>query len=308
MGFVLAAMACTQWDRWGLAGALIALAFLSQQYALLVAVPLLVLAPVRRRVPYVVAAAATYTVIVLPLLAVTSGRALRTVVLGSGNGPWFGFTVLGKLNLPGLAVVLLSRVLPVALAGALAWWVLRRFGAIDALRPIALLSVIALSLGLRLVFEENLYSYYFMALAVCLVLLDVARGRIRGSLVAWLAGLTLLFFQEWSYPLLPWFPWMQGKLSPLFVVITVTLAVTLAARRGITGWHFFLAFAVLARALVTWPAHGDPIRFQFPLWFWQVIFVASGVALAGGPLLAELRTNKVQEEVALARTSSAVSG
>ena len=59
--------------------------------------------------------------------------------------------------------------------------------------PVPLLALMALSLSLRLVFEQNLYGYYFMAFAVSLVLLDVVGGRIRGQLVAWLGLLTLAY-------------------------------------------------------------------------------------------------------------------
>ena len=55
-----------------------------------------------------------------------------------------------------------------------------------------LISLVATSLALRLVFEQNIFGYYFMALCVTLVLLDVISGRIRGELVAWLALITLV--------------------------------------------------------------------------------------------------------------------
>ncbi len=299
MGFVLAAMACTQRDRWSVAGALIALAVLTQQYALLVAVPLLMLAPAGRRVRYSATAAVTVALIVLPLLVATSGHALRALALGSGNGPFYGITVLGKLDLPGLAIVLLSRILPVALAGALAWWVVRRLGTTHALRPVTLLSVVALSLSLRLVFEQNLYSYYFMALVVTLVLLDIVRGHIRASLVAWLGGLTVLFLQEPYFQFFFGFPWTKGKLSPFLIVFSVALAAILVVRRSMTSWRLALCLAVVTCALVTWPV-ADPFPFRFPLWFWQVVFVGSGVALAGSPLLTELRTDHHSDDVALA--------
>ena len=46
---------------------------------------------------------------------------------------------------------------------------------------------------MRLVFEEGLFGFKFMALAVMLVLVAVVRGRIRGGLVAWLVLATLAF-------------------------------------------------------------------------------------------------------------------
>ena len=58
MGLALGALACARRDSWVAAGVLVILAFLSQQFAILVAVPLLVLAPAKRRPAYVAAASA----------------------------------------------------------------------------------------------------------------------------------------------------------------------------------------------------------------------------------------------------------
>ena len=52
--------------------------------------------------------------------------------------------------------------------------------------PVPFCRSIATSLSFRLVFEQNLYGYYFMALAVSLVLVDVMCGRIRGD--SWWRG------------------------------------------------------------------------------------------------------------------------
>ena len=46
---------------------------------------------------------------------------------------------------------------------------------------------------MRVLFEEGLYGYKFMALAVMLIVLSVVRGRVRGHLVAWIALVTLAF-------------------------------------------------------------------------------------------------------------------
>ena len=62
-----------------------------------------------------------------------------------------------------------------------------------SLEPVVLLSLIAVCLGLRLVFEETLFSYYFMALTVALVLVDVARGHIRFATVAWITVVSFVF-------------------------------------------------------------------------------------------------------------------
>jgi hypothetical protein len=74
----------------------------------------------------------------------------------------------------------------------LAWWIRDRLGA-SVLEPIPLFSLLATSLWLRLLFEVNLWGYYFMAVAVLVLALDVVRGRIRWSYVAWLILVTVAF-------------------------------------------------------------------------------------------------------------------
>ena len=92
----------------------------------------------------------------------------------------------------GASLLLVSRLPPLVLALALAWFVVRRLGQ-SALQPAVLIALVAVSLSLRLLFEDNVFSYYYMALAVTLVVLDVVRGRIRETLVAWLAMVTLVY-------------------------------------------------------------------------------------------------------------------
>ena len=175
MGLCLGAMACARRDHWISAGILVALGILSQQFALLVAAPLLVLAPRNRKAPCAAAALVTGALVDLPFLVLSGSHALRAVTIGTGNTPSVGGTVLWELGLSGAPAVLLTRVAPVAVSIVLSWWVARRLGG-AALRPATLMSVVAVSLGLRLVFEQNLFAYYFMALAVSLVLLDVVAG------------------------------------------------------------------------------------------------------------------------------------
>jgi hypothetical protein len=192
MGLALCGIACARRGWWGWAGVFLGLAFTSQQFALLIAAPLVVVAPSDRRLRLVGSGVGAAMVVIAPLITVTSGQAARAVLIGSGNSPSVGGTLLWELHLHGPALVVVSRVLPIALAMALAWWALQRLGP-AALDPIPLLSLIATSLCLRLVFEENLFGYYFMAITVMLIILDVVRGRIRGTLIAWIALVTLAF-------------------------------------------------------------------------------------------------------------------
>ena len=102
-------------------------------------------------------------------------------------------------NGAGPGAVLLFRVAPLAVSLVLSWWVARRLGRV-ALDALPLLSLVAVSLGLRLVFEVSLWTYYYLALAVCLVLLEATRGTIRRSVVAWFAVLTLVTCRMSIFP------------------------------------------------------------------------------------------------------------
>ena len=277
MGFVLAGLACVLRGWWVWAGVLLALAVSSQQFALLVLAPLVVVAPSHRRYRFVGGAIVASAVILVPVIAVTSGRDLNAVVLGSGNTPSVGGTVLWELHLHGALLVALSRVLPIVLSMALAWWAVRRLGP-TALEPVPLLSLIATSLGLRLVFEQNIFGYYFMALAVSLVLLDVVRGRISGPLVAWLA---LAF--------LPFFPGSWGlearEYLPFSLMAVVLLIILFDALRARIRWYLVAWLACVALAFAQFPLTSLPFRHALPIWFWQVVLVSSGVALAARPLV-----------------------
>jgi hypothetical protein len=304
LGLALCAMACVRRGRWVGAGILIALAVLSQQFALLVAAPLLVFAPANRRISYAGAALATGALVDLPLLILTGGRALRAVTLGTGDSPSSGGTVLWELHLLGAPVVMLSRVTPVVLSVALSLWVVRRVGR-EALQPTTLMSVVAVSLGLRLVFEQNLFAYYFMALVVSLVLLDVARGYLRSSTVAWLAAVALEFcFRPGeAFGAVRWGGTIQSCL-PLLVIAPALVMLLHRLFRGRNIRNLLPWLAVAACALLTWPGSADAPIHQPVRWLWQVALVVPGLVLAARPLLADTRLREV--EPPLTRTETAL--
>jgi len=285
LGLALCAMACARRGRWISAGILIALAVLTQQFALLVAAPLLVLAPANRRIPYATAALTTGALVALPLLIATAGRALRAIAIGTGNSPSAGGTVLWELHLYGAQAVLLSRVTPILVSVALSWWALRRLGP-GALQPVNLTSIVAVSLGLRLAFEQNMFSYYFMALAVSLVLLDVARGSVRNSTVAWLAAVALVFCLSrglsWQLPL------GMVALIPLLIIAPALLVTLVRVLRGSNTRNLLPWLGVAAGAFLTWPDHVDPLNLSPLTWLWQVALVVPGIMLAAGVLLANI--------------------
>jgi hypothetical protein len=303
LGLALCAMACAHRGRWISAGILVALAVFTQQFALLVAAPLLVLAPAKRRIPYAMAALITGAVVAVPLLIVTAGRALRAITIGTGNSPSSGGTVLWQLHLYGAQAVLLSRVTPILVSVALSWWVLRRLGP-GALQPVILTSIVAVSLGLRLAFEQNMFSYYFMALAVSLVLLDAVRGSVRNSTVAWLAAVALVFCLSrglaWQVPL------GLVTLIPLLIVAPALLVTLFRVLRGSNTRNLLPWLGVAACAFLTWPDHVDPLNLLLLTWFWQVALVIPGIMLAAGVLLADIGLAKPESHLRRIETISMV--
>ena len=285
LGLALAATACARRQRWLTAGILLALAVLSQQFALLVAVPLLVLAPRAKKIPLTCAALLTGMIVVLPLTVLTSGRVLRAIALGTGDNTSKGGTVLWETHAYGVAGVLLYRVAPIVVSALLSWWAVRRLGH-RALDPVPLMSLVAVSLGLRLVFEESLNAYYFMALAVTLVVLEATRGSIRRTVVAWLLVLTVVICR------ISFLPFGRTRLGPYFqtgivpLVIGAAMVVAVVAqllrrgdRRNLWPWA-----AVAAVDLVFVLPGGNRFSAGHVIWFWQIVLVVPGLLLAAQPL------------------------
>ncbi len=289
MGLALCALACARRGRWVGAGILVALAVLSQQFALLVAAPLLLLAPATRRVPYAAAGVATGVLVVVPLAIVTSGHALHAITFGTGDNPVPGGAVLSELQLSGAPFVLLTRVAPIAASLVLSWWVARRLGP-AALRPATLMAVVAVSLSLRLVFEQLIVAYYFMALAVALVLLDVARGHLRRTTVAWLAAVAVVFcfFGGQAFNEVAWGSYPR-RLVPLLIVVPALLVTLRGVLRGAGLRKLLPWLAVAACALLMWAGHVDTTDHRLTIWLWQVLLVAPGIVLAARPLLDDVR-------------------
>jgi hypothetical protein len=193
MGLVLGGLACILRGRWGWAGVLLGLALTSQQFAWLSLAPLLVVAPAHRRFRLAVGVVVAIAVVVVPFIVVTSGRAIGPALLGSGNSPSAsGGTLLWELHLHGAPFIAFSRLLPILLSIVLAWWAVRRLGE-GVLTPVPLLSLMATALTLRLVFEVSLWGYYFLAVTLLLIVLNVVCGRVRLCLLAWLALIPIAF-------------------------------------------------------------------------------------------------------------------
>jgi uncharacterized membrane protein len=193
MGLMLGSVACVVRGRWGWAGLLLGLALTSQQFPWLSLAPLLVIAPANRRFRLAAGTIMAVAIVDLPLIVVSAGRAIGPAILGSGGSPSpVGGTLLWEFHLHGASLIAFSRVLPIVASMALAWWATRRLGP-GVLEPVPLISLIATALTFRLVFEVNLWGYYFLAITVSLIVLSVVSGRIRLYLLAWLALVALAF-------------------------------------------------------------------------------------------------------------------
>ena len=281
MGLVLGGVACVRRGCWIWAGLLLGLAVTTQQFAFLVLAPLVMVAPPTRRIRFVAAAIAAVAFVVLPLTTITSGHALRAVVLGSGNTPSLGGTVLWELHLKGALLVVISRILPILLAAALAWLAARRVGG-SVLEPVPLISLVATSLSFRLVFEQNLFGYYFMALAVLLLILDVVQGRIRGQLVAWLSLVVLAFDPVPRFHLL-------SEYLPSVLMVIVCCLILRGIRHDRVHWYLVAWLGMVAIAFASYPIGN--FRYPLPTWVWQIVLVSTGVALAVKPLLLSWRSD-----------------
>jgi hypothetical protein len=290
LGLSLVGLALARKGSWVACGIVFALATLSHQFALLVAAPLFVIAPARARWRYALAGGCTATALVVPLLAISSGSASRSILVGSGNTASIGGTWVWELQLHGATLVLLSRVAPILTSIILAWWVARHLGT-RALHATPLVALMAVSLSLRLIFEQNLFGYYFMALATMLVLLDVVRGQIRGPLIAWLAMVTLVYALGPTSSVFFEVTWGGTAQDVCSLVILAVVLVAIAAHVLRSGLELGLLVwvALVAGGLIAWPAANDPLYHYLPTWFWQVVLVTPGVALGVGPLLQEIR-------------------
>jgi hypothetical protein len=218
-------------------------------------------------------------------------------LLGSGNYVSFGGTLLWELHLHGAILVLMSRVMPIVISMALARWAVRRIG-VEVLQAVPLLSLVGTSLGLRLVFEQNLFGYYFMALALTMVLLEIVQGKMRGQVLAWLALVSLAFSPvpwgffsnsvAWGLQLREFAPFVFMAVAAAWIVHDLV--------RGHIRWYRVAFLLVVLGAFARLPWENPPFRHALPIWFWQVVLVSSGMVLIFGPLISAARQHAAAQK------------
>ena len=191
LGLVLAALAAALRQRWLAAGLLVGLACCSKR----VHAP--GRGPPRRgrssrasRLRFGLAAVAVPVALVVPL-GVAMGRGVWKAVLGTTATPGGTGTLVGRLNLHGLSLTAVSRATA------------RRHPRGGAARPATPrptsrrtrpdVGVDRDRLALRMLFEVNVFGYYFMALAVVLITIDIVSGRLRIETIGWVVAVAGFF-------------------------------------------------------------------------------------------------------------------
>lgn len=289
-GLCLAGTAALLKKRWILSGIMLGLAFSSQQFSLLVLVPLLVVTPKRGRLHLGIGVLLALGIVDVPVLTAAAGKGIKTILLGTsrvGSGiRSTGGTWLWETDVHGAALFLLSRVLPVVGAGVLAWWASKSLGS-RVLEPVPLLSVVASALVIRLVFEENLFGYYFMATSVVLVILSIVSGGIHTRLWLWIALVTVAFnpvHLGFVSNLTPWTVDFDYAI-PIAVFAVVAASFLLNAWRGSWRIDTFLWLGLVALTCESklWGLTHSVVT--APSWFWQMLLVPTALYLAIKPLL-----------------------
>ena len=119
-----------------------------------------------------------------------------------------------------------------------------------------------------------------------LMLLAVVRGRIRGGLVAWLALATLAFNPipaGISINARTWSDHVAASL-PLVCMVVVLVFIARDAVHRRVRWYLVAWFVIAAWAFLHWPLWSvDSIHSRLPLWFWQLVLLSTGVAMASVP-------------------------
>jgi len=221
MGLILGSLAAGLRSRWLVAGVVIGLAITAQPFALLAAVPLVMVAPSPHRWRFGLGAAIGVGVVAVPV-ALFTYHGLSNAFFSAGTYLPTPPTLIGVLHLPTHALGAVSRGGPVVAAALLAGWARHRMGD-GVLRPDRLVALVGTALGFRLVTEVLFWGYYLAAVAVMLLVLDMVVGRLRVATVAFfvLCGALFPLVGEGS-------PLLNAAYDHLAVVQVVLVAWSLA--------------------------------------------------------------------------------
>jgi hypothetical protein len=174
--------------RWRLVGVLFGVAFLCKQFAILPLFAPLAAAPRWRDRAWTVGAAAAVIVgAVVPFYLADSVDTMHalTAVYVAGVNVVKTPTVLGVLNVAEKVKLDIARDLPLVVSAGLALWARRRSRG-HLLSPAPIVGLTLACLATRLVFEVGIFNYYFLAVGVVFLILDLTLGRFPVLSVAWI--------------------------------------------------------------------------------------------------------------------------
>lgn len=298
MGLALVGVAFARRNCWLRAGIVLALAVCSQQFTILVLTPLIIIAPSSQRWKFLGALVATAALIDIPLFIESSGRAATAIFGGTGFSGALGDTLIDNIGIHGTLLTVASRACPIIVTIGLAWWAKRKIGS-ASLEPVPLLSLIATALCSRLLFEVDLWGYYFLAVSVALVVLDAASGKIRGTLIAWLALVTLVF-----NPVI-WSTTTTGQSSgihlyrsvPIIFITLMMLCIIADVLHRKIRWYRVVWILLVFYTTLVGGWINDPAGHGFPMWIWQIVLISAAIALSVNPLMSTARHSSRDESV-----------
>ena len=191
-GFVFAAMASRYRDNYVTAGILLALSFLSQQYALLPALALIVMAPSLRQALKLLASFGVTVIALGGVFLVSFGsETLRALTTGTATTFLRTDSLFAEIGLSNTQALYVARVAPFVLTAAFCWWWRQRKLSTDLA---GIMLVVCAALASRLLVEENIFGYYFFPLTLGLTLFDVITQKLRLTTVLLVAGTVLAFY------------------------------------------------------------------------------------------------------------------
>ncbi len=188
LGLALAGLAQAVRGRWVWAGVLFGAAVLSKQFALLLLLPALVMAPGTRARLALGGTAAALCAVVLAPFALAAPRATWLNLSGfSGGGATEGQTVLSLAGVHGAAASAVARDAPVLFALAVCVWAARRHLLWHRF-PSAVVALALVCTGSRLVFESVVFPYYLLSASVLVLLVDLVARRFPDRSLVWCAA------------------------------------------------------------------------------------------------------------------------
>ena len=231
VGLSCAGMAQALRRRWVAVGVLFGVAFLCKQFAVLPLLAVLAAAPDwRARARVVVPVGIVVAAGVVPFYVVAPVDTVRamTAVFVAGVRLEKTPTVVGLLDIAEKTKLTVARDAPIVLAAVLVVWARWRAGT-SLLAPGPLVGLALACLATRLVFEISLLNYYFLAVGVALVLLDLVCRRLPVWSVGWIVVT--------RFVLTPLAPHVALTLTAALFLVAGLVPIGLGLGAGLEGWR-----------------------------------------------------------------------